>query len=191
MINSTEIEQIKKNSLNTENFSKVVNESAECLNVNTTENNIKNLNDKQTCTNLIAIPKLEKPSIILSLRDKKENSSNYKICRICYENETEENKLISPCLCQGSVKYVHESCLKTWINNQINNPQEKGICEICKFKYWLKFTTHQKFSKDKSCQYVGKLMSLLIISTIIITIIGYIVYIIVSRYNFKVIINIF
>ena len=48
------------------------------------------MNDKETCTNLIAIRKVEKPSIILSLRDKKENSSNYKICRICYENETEE-----------------------------------------------------------------------------------------------------
>jgi hypothetical protein len=159
----------------------IFNESAECLNVNTTDNNIKKLNNKESGSNLIAMPKLEKSNLNLSLRDKKENSSTYKICRICYENETEENKMISPCLCQGSVKFVHESCLKTWINNQINNPYEKGICEICKFKYWLKFTTHQKFSKDKSCQYFGKLISLLIISIIIITIIGYIVYIIVSR----------
>jgi hypothetical protein len=36
------------------------------------------------------------------------------VCRICYEGPREEDKLFSPCLCRGSCKYVHVSCLHTW-----------------------------------------------------------------------------
>lgn len=34
------------------------------------------------------------------------------ICRICLEGENLEKVLISPCKCSGSMKYVHEECLK-------------------------------------------------------------------------------
>ena len=45
------------------------------------------------------------------LFDSKEN----KICKICFEKETKLNPLISPCLCEGTIKFVHQSCLKNWI----------------------------------------------------------------------------
>ena len=35
-------------------------------------------------------------------------------CRICFENEGIDNPFISPCLCKGTSKYVHLSCLMTW-----------------------------------------------------------------------------
>ena len=35
-------------------------------------------------------------------------------CRICLEDENDMNKLISPCRCSGSSKYVHLDCLQTW-----------------------------------------------------------------------------
>ena len=54
-----------------------------------------------------------------------------KICRICYDcNDSNHNKLIFPCKCKGTIKWVHEKCLIKWIHisNQNNCPQ-------CKYKY--------------------------------------------------------
>ena len=44
-----------------------------------------------------------------------------KLCRICYgEEETPDNPLVQPCICSGSMKYIHLNCLKTWINTSVN-----------------------------------------------------------------------
>ena len=71
--------------------------------------------------------------------EKKEN-----ICRICYGDENEdENPLVQPCNCHGSMKYIHLNCLKKWlkINTYIlqeNNEflktfkVKKAECELCK-----------------------------------------------------------
>ncbi|KAI0472386.1 hypothetical protein F4859DRAFT_102869 [Xylaria cf. heliscus] len=42
------------------------------------------------------------------------------------------DRLISPCLCKGSIKYMHEGCLKLWMNE---NPSKGYNCDICKYKY--------------------------------------------------------
>ena len=49
-------------------------------------------------------------------------------CRICLEEE-DESSMISPCLCSGTMKYVHIKCLKTWM--------EYGhvTCDICQSPY--------------------------------------------------------
>ena len=45
-------------------------------------------------------------------------------CRICLEDEDELDKLISPCLCNGTMKYVHYECLHKWVVfNDIENPK--------------------------------------------------------------------
>jgi RING-variant domain len=53
------------------------------------------------------------------------------MCRICFESD---NTLINPCKCSGSMKYVHEACLKLWVlacNQEIKN----SSCDICKEKF--------------------------------------------------------
>lgn len=35
-------------------------------------------------------------------------------CRICLEQDSLD-KLISPCNCDGTIKYIHMDCLKTWL----------------------------------------------------------------------------
>jgi len=55
-----------------------------------------------------------------------------KICRICYENETDNNDIIEPCRCGGSIRWVHKKCLLKWINM---NPTRNSKCDICKFSY--------------------------------------------------------
>ena len=78
------------------------------------------------------------------------NKSN-RICRICYgDDTTSENPLICPCICKGSMKYIHYECLKNWLNSKIEedisvdseNPEVEVIsynrkdisCELCKEK---------------------------------------------------------
>ncbi|XP_058123185.1 E3 ubiquitin-protein ligase MARCHF3-like [Anopheles ziemanni] len=54
----------------------------------------------------------------------RQNSDSF-ICRIC-QASTDELSLISPCLCKGSMKYVHLGCLELWLNRS-------GLtrCELC------------------------------------------------------------
>ncbi|XP_054640327.1 E3 ubiquitin-protein ligase MARCHF9-like [Dunckerocampus dactyliophorus] len=50
-------------------------------------------------------------------------------CRICFQG-SEKGELVSPCRCDGTVRYTHEACLIRWIS-------EKGswTCELCDFEY--------------------------------------------------------
>nr|XP_057911510.1 E3 ubiquitin-protein ligase MARCHF9-like isoform X2 [Doryrhamphus excisus] len=50
-------------------------------------------------------------------------------CRICFQG-SEKGELVSPCRCDGTVRYTHETCLIRWIS-------EKGswTCELCNFEY--------------------------------------------------------
>ncbi len=66
------------------------------------------------------------------------------ICRICYCDDKEvESPLIYPCSCSGSMKYIHFSCLQTWLKQKIivksisnefcTSYSLKQIeCELCK-----------------------------------------------------------
>ena len=66
------------------------------------------------------------------------------ICRICYSDENnEENPLVQPCNCHGSLKYIHLNCLKQWLKTNTYKLQEhneylkifkvkKAECELCK-----------------------------------------------------------
>ena len=71
-----------------------------------------------------------------------------KVCRICYMEEDSDdpnNPLLQPCICSGSMKYIHYTCLKHWINNKCYVQIEKNEgcaiymirpveCELCKTK---------------------------------------------------------
>jgi predicted Zn-ribbon and HTH transcriptional regulator len=45
-------------------------------------------------------------------------------CRICLgeeeDDEVEENPLISPCKCNGTMQYIHLECLKKWLDSKIH-----------------------------------------------------------------------
>ena len=84
-----------------------------------------------------------------SKKTSKKNSNNKnKICRICYmeEEDSEENPLVQPCICSGSMKYIHLKCLKHWINTRSFDKVESNDlcsiyiikpveCELCKTKF--------------------------------------------------------
>lgn len=81
-----------------------------------------------------------------------ENSEIF--CKICFESEAtpKTGRLISPCKCAGSVQFIHEECLKTWIISQ-KMDLSFANCELChKFykmdiKFGLKFLPKAAFSE--------------------------------------------
>ena len=51
-------------------------------------------------------------------------------CKICLENDKLEN-FMSPCECNGSLKYIHKICLE----KSIKSSKDSSKCEICNYKY--------------------------------------------------------
>jgi hypothetical protein len=86
-------------------------------------------------------------SILKHLNDSKCEQTDKKKCRICFENKSQNLPLISPCLCEGSIKYVHQNCLKKWLIKSNIKP-ELAKCEICKCKYEIRFYKDNKFDKN-------------------------------------------
>ena len=60
-------------------------------------------------------------------------------CRFCLDShDTANDRLISPCACKGSAKYVHQACLQKW-RDSAANPYNRVRCEICHSYYRLCF----------------------------------------------------
>mmetsp|Transcript_8461 Transcript_8461/g.16406 ORF Transcript_8461/g.16406 Transcript_8461/m.16406 type:complete len:284 (-) Transcript_8461:140-991(-) len=53
-------------------------------------------------------------------------------CRVCYGGR-EEGVLFKPCLCDGSMKYIHVHCLEKWRDS--GRSRAKTECPNCHYKY--------------------------------------------------------
>ena len=61
-----------------------------------------------------------------------EDDSIDRVCRICRSEETKQEQLNNPCLCSGSIKYVHKECLIRWIRE---GRHDKRWCELCGYEF--------------------------------------------------------
>ena len=90
-----------------------------------------------------------------------DNEENKNVCRICYETETENDKLINPCNCTGSCKYLHQSCIKRWLV-EIQKINIIGAqfpkCEVCSSNIFLRFYFELKESKIKKWNAYKKML---------------------------------
>ncbi|XP_041433795.1 membrane associated ring-CH-type finger 7 S homeolog isoform X2 [Xenopus laevis] len=72
----------------------------------------------------------------LLLEDSEEEDGD--LCRICQTGMTTPlNPFIEPCKCSGSLQYVHQDCMKKWLNAKINSGtslESITTCELCKEK---------------------------------------------------------
>ncbi|XP_066300786.1 E3 ubiquitin-protein ligase MARCHF8-like [Branchiostoma lanceolatum] len=60
-------------------------------------------------------------------QDSESTASSYRfMCRICHGGEDEEDAMISPCLCSGSLQYCHQECLLKWLGWK-----SSWTCELC------------------------------------------------------------
>lgn len=66
--------------------------------------------------------------------NKFDNIIQIKECKICL-SENLENQLISPCLCKGSLQYVHVNCLEYY---HYKYKKDISKCEICGYEYQKK-----------------------------------------------------
>lgn len=58
-------------------------------------------------------------------------------CWICYDTErTDAGVMIQPCLCKGDVSVVHHECLKAWLIESSDNP-DNIKCKVCNEPYKL------------------------------------------------------
>lgn len=75
-------------------------------------------------------------------------------CKICLEVKSEEAALISPCRCAGTMRYVHEECLKAWLlarQSEIND----SACEVCKYVYNMQINIKQKCEFKKRAKFTA------------------------------------
>ena len=52
------------------------------------------------------------------------------VCKFCHLNEERQASILSPCLCKGSLEFVHDQCLTQWIKTS-----GAKNCDICKYTY--------------------------------------------------------
>ncbi|KAF4726321.1 hypothetical protein FOZ63_003893, partial [Perkinsus olseni] len=58
------------------------------------------------------------------------------VCKICLmEGAEDDDPMIAPCNCSGSIRYVHLSCLRRWINGRLELPDETDALATCHFFY--------------------------------------------------------
>jgi hypothetical protein len=72
------------------------------------------------------------------------------ICRICFDVQSSDHALITPCKCTGSVKYIHEDCLKVWLLSK-QTDLKTVTCELCMAKYGMRFKFELKFAPCSDC----------------------------------------
>lgn len=52
------------------------------------------------------------------------------ICRVCRCEGTPDKPLYHPCVCTGSIKFIHQDCLVQWLKYS-----KKEYCELCKYRF--------------------------------------------------------
>uniref|UniRef100_A0A4W3GEF8 E3 ubiquitin-protein ligase MARCHF6 n=1 Tax=Callorhinchus milii TaxID=7868 RepID=A0A4W3GEF8_CALMI len=52
------------------------------------------------------------------------------ICRVCRSEGTMDKPLYHPCVCTGSIKFIHQECLVQWLKHS-----RKEYCELCKHRF--------------------------------------------------------
>lgn len=70
-------------------------------------------------------------------------------CRFCLESEEiAENPLIAPCLCRGSMRFVHRACLDEWRCTSFN-PKALVSCTTCKAHFRTRYEGSDPDYMDK------------------------------------------
>ena len=97
------------------------------------------MDNESTCEMTTFSDSTNSENIVLEISDEMPERQ----CRICFEEEEEDNILIYPCLCNGTSKYVHDKCLNRW---RLQNIDKIAFfrCMECHFRYNILY----KFPKE-------------------------------------------
>jgi hypothetical protein len=100
-----------------------------------------------------------------------EESGEKIACRICLcDEEDEENPLIRPCSCSGTMQSIHLICLRTWLHNRQTTRKtgrvvsyfwEMFVCELCKTPFPTCVTANDReYSLPEITQHDGPCLML-------------------------------
>lgn len=142
--------------------------------MNNSENRIASFSLSAKCKNS---EKVYPQSELLKLNLENEE----KTCRICLETEVCSEKFIRPCKCSGSVKFVHEECLKSWLVS-LNKDLDGSKCEICSTQYKMNFIIKRKCLPKESCKNGGGHCFFIPILSTVIVMLAIIIYLLAKRY---------
>ncbi|KAH9987536.1 hypothetical protein BJV77DRAFT_791315 [Russula vinacea] len=67
-------------------------------------------------------------------------------CRICSAPAEPDQPLFHPCKCSGTIRYIHQDCLTTWLSHS-----KKKTCDVCKHPY--SFTKGKILLKNSAFTY--------------------------------------
>ena len=96
--------------------------------------------------------KIHPQNVVISINNNiihRETKIEEKFCKICYEQDETKSKLLSPCACSGTMGYIHEHCLRIWIEAKKKSITEYR-CELCHKKLLVK-----KLHKEEKCKLPG------------------------------------
>ncbi|CCG80600.1 Predicted protein [Taphrina deformans PYCC 5710] len=85
-----------------------------------------------------SVPKQEeKPTPTTKMEESQ--AQDERTCRICFSPESPDEKLISPCKCRGTSKWIHISCLDQW---RMHSQNSKSFyrCDQCHYEYSFRRT---------------------------------------------------
>ncbi|KAF8481258.1 hypothetical protein DFH94DRAFT_739031 [Russula ochroleuca] len=86
-------------------------------------------------------------------------------CRICLDGpDPDLGRLIRPCLCSGTVSYVHVACLQRWRNTSAN-ASAFFVCPQCRYRY--------RFARTKIVGLATNPVAIATLSTVLFTVIVY------------------
>ena len=71
--------------------------------------------------------------------------------KVTYRSQ-DGGRLIRPCLCRGSQKYVHEGCLAAWRLQDPTSKRNYWQCPTCRYKYRLQRLTWSSWISS-TCQF--------------------------------------
>lgn len=88
--------------------------------------------------------------------------------RVKFESEDPElGRLVSPCMCKGSQKYVHEGCLEAWRQAAPLSDRNFWQCPTCKFEYRLSRLSYGRWLSSKLLR-VGITVAVMLITVFIL-----------------------
>ena len=84
-------------------------------------------------------------------------------CRICFDTETRTDLLLYPCLCNGTSRYIHTSCLKKW--RTMNNDRPAFLkCMECGSNYNIVFS-YPRETFTFSLNYTSQLINIFVFNS--------------------------
>lgn len=93
-------------------------------------------------------------------------------------NSPDGGRLLRPCLCKGSQKYVHEGCLASWRLQDPTNKRNFWQCPTCRYNYRLTRMTWGRYLSSTVPQ-IGLTIIIFLLATFVL---GYIADPIISLY---------